>query len=208
METREKILCAALALFNRDGLDNVSLRDIAAEAGIRQGNLTYHFKKRDDVVHALYRRLVEEIEREIVALSTIGGEHRAHPRHFLALNAAIYRAFDAYRFLMVDFAQIMRCHPRIAEEHAELTRRRRLQLRHAFCSLVEDGYMRPEQHAREHDLVIMQMTLIGDFFITGAEYVHHIPQNRQLSVYLELLSQLLSAYLTDEGRAALVVTGV
>jgi len=43
--TKQKILKQSLQLFNELGISNVSLRDIADEAGISVGNLQYHFKK-------------------------------------------------------------------------------------------------------------------------------------------------------------------
>ncbi|MEZ5219381.1 MAG: helix-turn-helix domain-containing protein [Ilumatobacteraceae bacterium] len=51
--TRTRILEAALELFNRDGYASTSQANIAAASGIRQGNLTYHFPAKMDLVEAL-----------------------------------------------------------------------------------------------------------------------------------------------------------
>ena len=51
--TRRRILDAALELFNRNGYAATSQAEIAAAAGIRQGNLTYHFPTKLDLVAAL-----------------------------------------------------------------------------------------------------------------------------------------------------------
>lgn len=51
--TRENILKVAGRLFGERGYDNVTLRDIAAECGISSGNLSYHFRKKEDLVVAL-----------------------------------------------------------------------------------------------------------------------------------------------------------
>ena len=50
--TRQRILDTALELFNRHGYAATSLAAIAAAAGIRQGNLTYHFPTKLDLVAA------------------------------------------------------------------------------------------------------------------------------------------------------------
>ncbi len=52
--TAERILAAALALFNRYGEPNVSTAQIAAELGISPGNLYYHYPAKDGLVNALY----------------------------------------------------------------------------------------------------------------------------------------------------------
>ena len=43
MNTKHKILKTALDLFNKEGLDQVSVRRIAVEMNISDGNLRYHF---------------------------------------------------------------------------------------------------------------------------------------------------------------------
>ncbi|MDR1481965.1 MAG: TetR/AcrR family transcriptional regulator [Synergistaceae bacterium] len=50
---REKILETARDLFNRRGYNEVSMRNISDELGISVGNLTYHFKKKEDLVEAV-----------------------------------------------------------------------------------------------------------------------------------------------------------
>ena len=62
-ETRSKILSTAQRLFNENGYRKVSLRMISDAMGISIGNLTYHFKKRDEILKAL-------LENNLVELNT------------------------------------------------------------------------------------------------------------------------------------------
>lgn len=57
--TKQKILDTAILLFNEKGYENVSLREIAREADTTIGNLTYHFKKKEDLVIAIVYDLHE-----------------------------------------------------------------------------------------------------------------------------------------------------
>ena len=50
---KEEILRHAKLLFNQQGYDAVSMRDIARAAGISVGNLTYHFPRKTDILLAL-----------------------------------------------------------------------------------------------------------------------------------------------------------
>src|SRR6266567_9459354 len=54
--TRDRILEAALRLFNERGTAAVSTNHIAAEAGISPGNLYYHFADKQEIIRALHER--------------------------------------------------------------------------------------------------------------------------------------------------------
>lgn len=47
---KQKIIDCALRLFNENGYDRVSLREIADAAGTSIGNLTYHFSHKEDLL--------------------------------------------------------------------------------------------------------------------------------------------------------------
>ncbi len=49
-QTKEDILITARDLFNKYGYSNISMRDIAKELNISVGNLTYYFKKKEDLI--------------------------------------------------------------------------------------------------------------------------------------------------------------
>ena len=59
LKTKEKIMETAITLFNEKGYSNVSLREIAQNANTTIGNLTYHFKKKEDLVDAIISDLHE-----------------------------------------------------------------------------------------------------------------------------------------------------
>ena len=60
MTTKESIRDTAVRLFNEEGYENVSLRRIATEAGTTIGNLTYHFKKKEDLVIEIVSELHDD----------------------------------------------------------------------------------------------------------------------------------------------------
>ena len=51
--TKELILLEALKLFADKGYEGVSVRDIAAEVGIRQSSLYKHFESKQDIFNTL-----------------------------------------------------------------------------------------------------------------------------------------------------------
>jgi AcrR family transcriptional regulator len=55
--TRERILDIALELFNEQGYDKTSLREIADRLGTTKAALYYHFERKEDILFALHMRL-------------------------------------------------------------------------------------------------------------------------------------------------------
>jgi len=67
-ETRETILRTALAIMIEEGWHAMSMRRIAVECGIKFGNLTYHFRTREDLVRELLDAVISSYEREFAAI--------------------------------------------------------------------------------------------------------------------------------------------
>jgi AcrR family transcriptional regulator len=55
--TREQILDVALELFNEQGYDKTSLREIAQRLGVTKAALYYHFERKEDLLLELHLRL-------------------------------------------------------------------------------------------------------------------------------------------------------
>lgn len=95
-DTRSDILQAARVLFNEHGFNAVSIRDIAAEAGISSGNLTYHFRKKEDIMEALLSEnspldtapphTLEALDAFFSHQQQIMKEHAYYFRHFIQLS--------------------------------------------------------------------------------------------------------------------------
>jgi len=55
METKQKIVKAANILISAKGFENISIEDIAKEAGVSTGSFYTYFKRKEDVVEELSR---------------------------------------------------------------------------------------------------------------------------------------------------------
>lgn len=59
--TRERILDASRRIFNEKGYAGTKLAEIASSVGISQGNLTYHFPTKRQIVAELQKRMAQKV---------------------------------------------------------------------------------------------------------------------------------------------------
>lgn len=63
-DKREAILRAAIKVFARNGYFNSKVSDIASEAGIADGTVYLYFKSKEEVLHSVFDRAMEEFINE------------------------------------------------------------------------------------------------------------------------------------------------
>jgi AcrR family transcriptional regulator len=62
--TKAQVFIAAERLFALHGFQNVSVRDITAEAGVNLASVNYHFGSKDSLLFEIFRRRTSELNRE------------------------------------------------------------------------------------------------------------------------------------------------
>lgn len=89
MDSREKLLDAALHLFAARGVDRVSVRDIARAAGVNSALVGYYFRSKDGLLSQLYRRHCEPLNVERTRLLGTSSRGGAEPSLEKVLEAFI-----------------------------------------------------------------------------------------------------------------------
>ena len=74
--TKAQVLTAAERLFALHGFQNVSVRDITAEAGVNLASVNYHFGSKDALLFEIFRRRTAELNRDRARML-----HEASDRH-------------------------------------------------------------------------------------------------------------------------------
>ena len=72
--TRERILGVAEALFARHGFAGASLRQVTATAKVNLAAVNYHFGSKDGLIEEVFRRRLDELNRERLAALTKAGD--------------------------------------------------------------------------------------------------------------------------------------
>jgi len=78
--TKAAVFAAAERLFAVNGFQNVSVRDITAEAGVNLASVNYHFGSKDALLFEIFRRRTSELNRERARmLHEAAGRHGGTP---------------------------------------------------------------------------------------------------------------------------------
>lgn len=133
-KTRDRILDASLALFNREGLAAVSTHRIAAELGISPGNLHYHFRTKALIVTWLFRRFEERFAPCIDASASV----TALDDLWLSLHLT-FEAIEEYRFVWRDIEVLLNEFPQLQPRAQALTARNLLAAKALCAGLAASG---------------------------------------------------------------------
>jgi AcrR family transcriptional regulator len=195
-KTKEVILDTSLELFNSLGLSQVTLRTIAKKMGISQGNLNYHFKKRDDIIEGLYFQLVKNIDSSMSSTQ----ESKNPFQLLVSISETIMFNFHEYRFFLLDFTQIMRENIKIKKHYSELTIQREEQFSMLFNLLIKEGLMRKEILPNEYKNLYKRFQMLSEFWISDAEIHNSKIIKKTISNYSVILTQAIFPYLTLKGQ--------
>lgn len=145
-DKREAILRAAITVFAHNGYFNSKVADIAREAGVADGTVYLYFKSKEEILHSVFDRSVEEALAE--AKEKI--ESISDPREKLRQIAYLHlERLGADRDLAVVFQVELRGSTKFMEEFSAAGFAEYLSLiRSTFEEGQEAGLFRPDLNAK------------------------------------------------------------
>lgn len=158
--TKNKIIEAAIQLFNEKGLSNVRLQQIADETGISVGNLAYHYSNKDLIVTSVYERLFEEFS-EILA------NYMLQPTlaDMETQLDSYFEFFNKYRFYLIDLFEIERSFPGIMEQWHSAVSKMHLQIRRRIDFYGQKKLLVAEPHPGVFDLLTNNIWMTIVFWV-------------------------------------------
>ncbi|NVJ45844.1 MAG: TetR family transcriptional regulator [Cytophagia bacterium] len=195
MKTKDKVLATALELFNKEGLKDVTLRQIAKAMNISQGNLNYHYRAKSDIVSALYFQLVDRMNIEMSQLV-----QNQPIMSFLSESSLIsMRVLFEYRFITKDLYAVLDSDEELKQHYVGLQKMRKQQFLMLFENMIEGGLLRPEELNNEYERLYERMNILGDNWINAAALLRDNSKSI-VDYYHSLLFEVIYPYLTERGK--------
>ncbi|MEL6666309.1 MAG: TetR/AcrR family transcriptional regulator [Pseudomonadota bacterium] len=101
MKTKDRILETARELFNARRFGNVTTAELAAECGIAEGNLWYHFKNKRALLEAITEQFLVDVEDRLALLPS---DPEIILQEYANMLFALMSEIRQYRFLYRDQA--------------------------------------------------------------------------------------------------------
>ena len=195
MKTNEKIRNQALILFNDKGVDQVSSLEISQALKISYGNLTYHYKKKDDIVLALYSQMQQELNTAINRLVQCIFEET----FYLKLVNEIFEIIWDYRFIYLNINSLTNQFEFIAESEKSYSATRIKILNRAKKYLIQEGYLKPEAN-NNYESLIQNLNMILYGWINDAKLFYEGDEAKKIEVYVSLFYNVALTHITEKGR--------
>lgn len=140
MKTSERILEAALHLFNEKGTPAVTTHHIAAACGISPGNLYYHYRNKEEIIRALFDQALEMNQQQSQKAQKLS------ERSCVAVNEGFEFANEynwRYRFFKRELPLLLRADP-LLESKFKIFHQEFIEgMRASLTAAVTDGSLAP-----------------------------------------------------------------
>lgn len=185
--TKQEIMICARSLFETHGYNGVSMRDIARELDISVGNLTYHFKKKENLLEAMLLNPDQAASPPPVPQTL--RELMDYFRHLLSVQQTYAFYFDSYH-------QLAQTSPLLASIQQEMLGKVREDLTACFRTLTAQGILAPETWPGQHQTAIHTITLLLMVRLPGEE--RRIVGEAGMDQVMEAIHALLSPLLKEQ----------
>lgn len=195
MTTKEKILTAALKLFNEGNTQAATTNHIAAAAGISPGNLHYHYKNREAIIAELYERMKARTELPEPALPASLSQLNAHTND-------LAQVYWEYRFFHRELLFLLSRDPALKQRYVTDTIAHRGRILIVLQNLRSNGYLEmPYDNVLEH---LADTTLLATQFWNGLLETLDRPLDAQnVQNVFAYLEGAMRPYLTSKGLSEL-----
>ena len=146
--TRMEILETARRLFNERGFNAVSTHDIAEALGISKGNLTYYFKKKEDIIEAILEESTGSPPRTPANLEEM---------HAFILD--MQNTVEENGFYFWHHAQLAQLSVKIQQKQSDMYKENTEKISQAMMILKHDGIFREEAYPGEYSSMIDALLL-------------------------------------------------
>ena len=190
--TRIKIVESSILLFNKKGLANVRLQDIAEYNNISPGNLTYHFKTKKDLMEYIIYYMI----RKLVEIEATQRESLKQMSLYNILRNNLVFLFN-YRFFFRDILEIINLVPNAKSVFKDVNKlNEKFSIEYINIS-IKNGYMKKEAYDGQYKTFAKNNWAIVSSSLTTWEVLDD-SKNKYRKIFDEIMGHFYP-YLTKKG---------
>ena len=190
--TRIKIVESSILLFNKKGLANVRLQDIAEYNNISPGNLTYHFKTKKDLMEYIIYYMI----RKLVEIEATQRESLKQMSLYNILRNNLVFLFN-YRFFFRDILEIINLVPNAKSIYKDvIIINEKFTIEYINIS-IKNGYMKKEAFVGQYKTFAKNNWAIISSSLTTWEVLDDF-KNKYHKILDEIMGHFYP-YLTKKG---------
>ena len=195
-ETQKLITHTALELFNEFGTKAISTNRIADECQLSRGNLHYHFRTKEEIVHTIF----DEINREMEASwYTDHLEPTMQKMHFMFVRQI--KLIWRYRFLYRELNSLLLNDEYFKIKFMRNRVRRYKEVELFFAELIAAGLINTPAEPVSMNSLLTISWLISDQWLAHLD-MHDLEVNEaRISQGFELIMHIFDPYLTDVAKS-------
>lgn len=201
--TRARILTACRRLFNERGPVAVTTAEIAADVHINEGNLYYHYQRKEQILEALFGAFEQQLLA--VATSHAPGDDENHAdsagQRYRDYLDRWFALMWEWRFIYRDGAAIFRIAPALRERVAAATGRGQGHIRDALSGMRALGLL--QASAVEIESLMVNAWIVSTYWIDYLRTSRGIDELRRehLAWGASQVASLFRPFLTTKGLA-------
>lgn len=201
--TREKILKSSLTLFNKQGVDGVSIRDITGELNIRVGNLNYYFPSKNDIIHALCIEFIAKVDEAVLEILKFQARNLFEMAHRQV--EAIFTIQLEYRFILNKrYAEITTSLPPVQQHFQKALQTRFDEFMMFHTALVNEKLARPDL-TEDNSSISYILNILSLFWHQEIEiYFPEFTDQQKIRHGTSIFFHAYKPYLTAKGKKQLL----
>lgn len=196
MKAKERILEAALELFNENGIADVTTHHVAAKCGMSPGNLYYHYRNKEEIIHALFDKALEFIAEQEKSIDINGRATKNTIEQSLALLGTLNWR---YRFLKRDLPLILMNDQQLRDKFHAIHQLQLSNLNRDIAKAVTDGLYK-ELSPVEIMRISKVFWLVALFWPTFLEVSGDGFTRENLDEGIDLIRLLINMMLSEQGK--------
>jgi AcrR family transcriptional regulator len=200
MKTKDRILFAALELFNSDGATEVTTNDMARKLKMSPGNLYFHFKNKEQIVREIFKKMATETLTVWKPQTKLAKQkQKIQLIDFIDKNLNLYWK---YRFFHREMYILRKKDPDLSKLWHKHLKKTSLMMIILYKHWVKSGHLIPIQSKGELQFVGELLFVASNSFMQFFETADRgdVPNLKTIEKARRHILRMLMPYLSDETK--------